>query len=93
MQNLQQEPEIYQGFSEVQRLNRVREEAEKLLKEESRVQGEISSHQKRRSELEAKCKADVDTTPEDLDKVRTEIEHAAARSLKELELLLGIVAA
>lgn len=64
-----------------------------MLKEESRIQGEISSHQARRKELEAKCKADFDTTPEDLDKVRTEAERTAANTLRELEVLLGIIAA
>jgi hypothetical protein len=61
-----------------------------LLREESRIQGEINSRQSRRSELEAKCKADFNTTPEDLDRVRTEVEQAAAKSLKELEILLGL---
>jgi len=57
------------------------------------VQGELNSHQKRRTELEAKCNAEFETTPEELDKVRTEVETSSAKALKELEVLLGLAAA
>ena len=79
-----------QAAEQVERLNTIRSRAQELAAENSRLQGEKQSLEKRMAELEERCNRDFECGVKGLPALLKELETQADKSLRESERLLGL---
>jgi len=76
--------------SQVEELNALREKAEELAREKSRITGELNTVKKRLDELRKKCQAEYECGVEELPSLIQSLEQEAIEGKNKAKSLLGI---
>jgi len=76
--------------SQVEELNALREKAEELAREKSRIMGELNTVKKRLEELQQRCKTDFECEIEELPSLIMSLENESTEGKNKAKSLLGI---